>query len=256
MDETQQSPFDAGVGPLSGGYRDVNYYRVLDVGANASRIEIREAYLRLKNAYGAGSAALYSLISEEEAGEQMALIEEAFRVLNDEVARRDYDRKLGSLDGGVRQGAAAQAPTRAPSLGDTVGVGVGIGPDSDLGGERIRTTRSTLPIIKLKANRAAEGEIQTKLLGILETSDPGDGDLFRRLREAVGVSEEEMCDRTKVSIAYVRGIEQNRFERLPQAVYVKGFLRSYFRYLCVPDAEKLVAAFSARLTDWQANRKA
>ena len=254
MDE-QHTSFDAARGAPLGGLSGVNYYRVLDVGANASRIEIREAYLRLKNAYGAGSAALYSLISEEEAEGQMALVEEAFRVLNDEVSRRDYDRKLGAVAAtspdGTRQGAAALGdyapPAEAPLFGSA---------GDALGGDRIRTTRSSLPIIKLKANRAADGDTQSKLVAIMEDSDPGDGDLFRRLREAVGVSEEEMCERTKVSIAYVRGIEQNRFERLPQAVYVKGFLRSYFRYLCVPDAEKLVAAFSARLTDWQANRKA
>ena len=55
-----------------------------------------------------------------------------------------------------------------------------------------------------------------------------------------------------------RGLSPNsqNASSLPQAVYVKGFLRSYFRYLSVPDAEKLVSAFSARLSDWQANRKA
>jgi cytoskeleton protein RodZ len=58
-----------------------------------------------------------------------------------------------------------------------------------------------------------------------------------------------------VSIGYLRAIESNRFDRLPQAVYVKGFLRSYFRYLGVPEAEKLIAAYSQRLIDWQASKK-
>jgi cytoskeleton protein RodZ len=93
------------------------------------------------------------------------------------------------------------------------------------------------------------------MIAMIGAADPGDGDLFKRLRETCEVTEDEICERTKVSIAYVQAIEVNRFDRLPQAVYVKGFLRSYFRYLCVPDAEKLVAAFSARLVDWQANRK-
>ena len=64
-----------------------------------------------------------------------------------------------------------------------------------------------------------------------------------------------MQERIKVSIGYLRAIETNRFERLPQAVYVKGFLRSYFRYLDVPESDKLVNAFSARLTDWQSHKK-
>lgn len=227
------------------------HYRVLDVAANANRMQIREAYLRLKNTYGSGSAALYSLISEEEAAEQMAQVEEAFRVLNDEISRRDYDRLLGIGESGARQGA----------LGGDFGLGGNAdyaSPEGEFGADAttVRTSRQTLPIIKLKANRAGSDEIKDKMQAILDASDPGDGDLFRRLREACEVTEDEMQDRTKISIGYLKAIEGNRFDRLPQAVYVKGFLRSYCRYLCVPDAEKLVTAFAARLSDWQANRKA
>lgn len=232
-----------------------SHYRVLDVAPNASRMQIREAYLRLKNTYGAGSAALYSLISEEEAGEQMAQVEEAFRVLNDEIQRRDYDRQLGIVQDEVRQGA----------LGGDYGLGSSAdyaSPEGHLAAEfgadatEVRTSRSTLPIIKLKANRAGSDQVKEQMQAMLETSDAGDGDLFRRFRELCEVTEDEMQDRIKVSVGYLKAIEGNRFDRLPQAVYVKGFLRSYFRYLCVPEAEKLVTAFAARLTDWQANRKA
>jgi cytoskeleton protein RodZ len=112
-----------------------------------------------------------------------------------------------------------------------------------------------LQIIKLKAPKVGSEAMAERFQELMATSDAGDGDLYRRLREAAEVSEDEIVERTKVSVAYIRAIEGNRFDRLPQAVYVKGFLRSYFRYLAVPEAEKLVAAFSARLQDWQANRK-
>jgi curved DNA-binding protein CbpA len=228
-----------------------SHYRVLDVAPNASRMQIREAYLRLKNTYGAGSAALYSLISEEEANEQMAQVEEAFRVLNDETARRDYDRQLGVSQDGLRQGA----------LGGDYGLGGSSEfamPEGEFGADAttVRTVRATLPIIKLKANRAGSDEVKDQMQAIIDSSDPGDGDLFRRLRELCEVTEDEMQDRIKVSVGYIKAIEGNRFDRLPQVVYVKGFLRSYCRYLCVPEAEKLVTAFAARLSDWQANRKA
>lgn len=232
-----------------------SHYRVLDVPKDASRMQIREAYLRLKNTYGAGSAALYSLISEEEANEQMAQVEEAFRVLNDEIQRLEYDRQLGIGAEGLRQGALGGdyglggSVDYAPS---EAGVAVEFGAEAT----QVRTSRQTLPIIKLKANRACSEDIKEKMQAVLDSADPGDGDLFRRLREVCEVSEDEMQDRTKISIGYLKAIEGNRFDRLPQAVYVKGFLRSYCRYLCVPDAEKLVTAFAARLTDWQANRKA
>jgi hypothetical protein len=242
---------------------DTNFYEVLDVPPGATRMEIREAYLRLKDTYSAGSTALYSLLSEDEAKDQLALVEEAFRVLNDDVARRAYDERYGvgkdlgsaydahdvlSVGDGRdffarddRSGASAAPP--AWDAGTVEGTPV------------IRTQRSTLAVIKLKAGKAGSDDVRTQMQQLIDAGDAGDGDLYRRMRELCDVSEDEMQERTKVSVGYLRAIEQNRFDRLPQAVYVKGFLRSYFRYLATPDAEKLVAAFSARLTDWQSKAK-
>lgn len=225
----------------------VNHYRALDVDQNATRIQIREAYIRLKSTYGAGSAALYSLISEEEAREQLSRVEEAFRILSDDATRREHDQRLGI---GRPQALPVEAQLKGGLLWDAA-------PVADTEGDEnvVRTTRSTLPVIKLKAGKVPEEVVKERYAKLLAECDAGDGDLYRRLREAAEVSEDELQERTKVSIGYLRAIESNRFERLPQAVYVKGFLRSCFRYLAVPDAERLIAAFSGRLTDWQANKK-
>jgi hypothetical protein len=118
------------------------------------------------------------------------------------------------------------------------------------------TRAPVLPAIKTRASGVSKEEVQAVFRELVSTGDHGDGDLYRRLRETAGVSDDEMQERTKVSIGYLRAIEGNRFERLPQAVFVKGFLRSYFRYLNVPDSEKMVNAYGARLHDWQmANRR-
>jgi hypothetical protein len=249
----------------------VNYYHVLNVEPRATRIEIREAYLRLKNTYAAGSAALYSLVSEDEAKGQLQRVEEAFRVLGDDLARREFDRSffgaVGSAGDVMRAGASQGEAQFAMQVGrllharDFVAstwpgdVGVGLTPEEERDPTVVRTTRSTLPIIKLKANTVGSDELRARYGEMIATSDPADGDLFRRMREAAGVTEDEMQERIKVSIGYLRAIEGNRFERLPQAVYVKGFLRSYFRYLDVPEPEKLVTAFSSRLADWQSHKK-
>ena len=231
----------------------VNYYRVLDVDPGASRLQIREAYLRLKGTFSAGSSALYSLISEEEASEQLALVEEAFRVLENELTRRDYDQSLARDRWQARQGAARfdGSDLGTESGGEPHGFHGGFAAESST----IRTTRSTLPVIKLRANGANLPEAKAKLAEIVAAGPLGDGDLFRRLREGLGVSEEEICERTKVTITYIQAIESNRFDRLPQAVYVKGFLRSYLRYLDMPVSEELVAGFADRLAEWQANHK-
>jgi curved DNA-binding protein CbpA len=241
-----------------------NFYEVLDVSPGASRMEIREAYLRLKDTYSAGSTALYSLLSEEEAKDQLALVEEAFRVLNDDVARRDYDVRVGmAKDVAAFEREPDLAPRDARDGRDLYPrderAGASVvdwdgGADAQ-GAAVIRTQRSTLAIIKLKAGKAGSDDVRAQMQQMIDAGDAGDGDLYRRMRELCDVTEDEMQERTKVSVGYLRAIEANRFDRLPQAVYVKGFLRSYFRYLAIPDAEKLVAAFSARLTDWQGKAK-
>ena len=237
----------------------ITYYSILDVEPGAPRMAIREAYLRLKSAYGAGSAALYSLLSADEAADHVAQIEAAFRVLGDDVARRAYDQELGiGSSGPLRKGAVTD---------DAGGFGQGTPPavpplsaGQRLNQERIdhdqRSVRPNLPLIRLRAALAGDEAVQAKLREIIGSGDPCDGDLLRRLREASGVTEVEICDSTKVSQDYLQAIESNRFERLPQAVFVKGFLRSFCRYLGVPDPEVIVMAFSARLMDWQNTRKA
>lgn len=240
--------------------QSANYYAILDVDPKATRIQVREAFLRLKGAYSAGSAALYSLVSEEDAREQLARAEEAYRVLNDDIARRDYDQKMGFGRAGAQSMELASERLvymrerelrGSPEMWSQSG-----GFEDDMHDPNVvKTTRSTLPIIKLSGVKTTTEEVKARYQEILAASDPGDGDMFKRLREAAEVPEDELIERTKLSISYVRAIEANRFDRLPQAVYVKGFLRSYFRYLNVPDAEKLVNAFSVRLTDWQANKK-
>jgi len=251
--------------PAAPGSGKPTLYECLNVAPNATKLAIRESYLRMKQTFGSGSAALYSLISEEEARSNMAVVEEAYRVLQDDVKRAEYDRSIGVASWREDHRPAGQHHFDGSGEHERPGPG-GLSANPSLSASHamgtlrsqqvIMTTRSTLPIIKTTADLATSENIQTRISAALADGDPGDGDLFRRLREAVGVSEDEILERTKISREYVRAIESNRFERLPQAVYVKGFLRSYFRYLAVPDAEKLVKAFAAKLESWQANKKA
>ncbi len=244
------------------------YYRVLDIPTNATRLEIRESYLRLKGTYSAGSAALYSLIDEDEAARQLAEIEAAFRTLSDDIQRADYDRQIGGGDlrEADRQGAIAGASVtprviesdrylRMRESAASINRQRASEQPPAYDDATVRTQRSTLTVIKLKASAAGSPVMHEKMRDIIAAHDVGDGDLYRQLRELCSVSSDEMQERTKVSIGHLEAIETNRFERLPQAVYVKGFLASYFRYLDVPGYEKLMSAFTARLLDWQANKK-
>lgn len=250
---------------FSGGFESSmpgpTFYETLSVEPNATKMAIREAYLRLKNTFGSGNAALYSLMTEEESRANIALIDEAYRVLNDETRRAEYDRSLG-MDWEQRNARLSGIPgAERIAIADEHFAHGGESQNhssQDMGARSsqvIQTTRSTLAIVKTIADNARNEAMQARVTELIAEGDPGDGDLYRRIREAIGVSETEMQERTKISLEYMRAIESNRFERLPQSVYVKGFLRSYFKYLAVPDGDKFVPAYAARLEAWQQSRK-
>ena len=54
-----------------------------------------------------------------------------------------------------------------------------------------------------------------------------DGTRLRRLRIHRGIELEKVAEITKVNPAYLRFIEEERFDDLPAAVYVRGFVLGY-----------------------------
>jgi len=57
------------------------------------------------------------------------------------------------------------------------------------------------------------------------------GELLRRVREAKGLSLRDLAERTKVSTTHLDNIEADRYEELPAAVYLRGFLMLIAREL-------------------------
>jgi cytoskeletal protein RodZ len=57
------------------------------------------------------------------------------------------------------------------------------------------------------------------------------GDWLRRQREMREISLRDIADRTKISLRYLEAMEADRFDLLPAAVFAKGFLREYARYV-------------------------
>jgi hypothetical protein len=246
MDHLNFSNMGLDVGqPLAGLLAQPNYYEILNVDHNASRLMIREAYLRLKNVYTNGGDGLYGVAGEADLARHLDELETAFEVLNDDTRRADYDRKLvGAISAGKSAGWNLEAESWAPANTPLT-----------VSNEVIQTSRSTLKVTRTHASGSHNKDLQEHLALVMEEGDIGDGAILVRLREVAGVTQQEIQERTKISLEYIRGMENNRFDRLPQVVYVKGFMRSYLRYLNVPNLEKIVSAYAARLEAWQAGQK-
>ncbi len=72
------------------------------------------------------------------------------------------------------------------------------------------------------------------------------GQLLLQARLDSGKSLEELHEETLVSVRYLTALEQNAFDELPSAAYIKGYVRRIAEALGTP-AEPLIAAYDARL---------
>jgi cytoskeleton protein RodZ len=68
------------------------------------------------------------------------------------------------------------------------------------------------------------------------------GENLRREREMRGVSLEEICDATKISMRALQAMENDQFDKLPGGIFTRSFVRTYAKYLGL-DEEKIMAEF-------------
>jgi flagellar biosynthesis protein FlhG len=71
------------------------------------------------------------------------------------------------------------------------------------------------------------------------------GALLRAVRESQGTSLGQISDRTKVGLGYLRSIEDDEFEKLPAAVYVRGFVTEFAKCLRL-DPEQVSQSYLRR----------
>lgn len=69
------------------------------------------------------------------------------------------------------------------------------------------------------------------------------GASLRRERELRGVTLEEISASTKIGVSMLRAIEDDRFEKLPQGLFIRGFVREYARFLAL-DEQKILTELS------------
>jgi hypothetical protein len=74
------------------------------------------------------------------------------------------------------------------------------------------------------------------------------GEVLRRLREARGLSVQQVSERTKVTRHHIENIEADRYDQLPAAVYLRGILLSMARELRL-DGPKVARSYLERAAD-------
>ena len=71
------------------------------------------------------------------------------------------------------------------------------------------------------------------------------GSVLRNRRQQMGLSLEQVAERTKIRKTHLHALEEENFDELPGKVYVVGFLQNYARFLEMP-AEPLLHVLEER----------
>ena len=190
---------------------DLTFYELLDVASDASPFEIHHAYKEMFQLYHEDSLASYSFFSKEEREEILAKLNEAYSTLMDEKKRSQYDQLLierGILEEEMQYKRDRKQLNLIPNSKRS-------GADTEL---RIRE--------RLKTMVSSNAMIQE----ILAHDDLSGSDL-KKIRDELGVSLEEIAEVVKVRMVYLRAIEEDRFEKTPSRIFLKGFLRAYAQYI-------------------------
>jgi DnaJ-class molecular chaperone len=211
-------------------YRERNYYELLEILPDASPLEIRRAYKRVFDLYQDESIVSYSFFSKEERQVLLSLLEKAYLSLIDLESRAQYDRRLielGVLDKGMQYSNKMKEPI----------------PIYDFKKVHFAVSEPARRLEKL-----TERVSHNRLIQEILAQDTLTGVDLHRIRTELEIPLEEIADNTKVQIGVLRAIEGDNLELLPPAVYLKGFLKSYARYLQI-DENIVVNGFIKHLSE-------
>lgn len=248
----------------------MNLYEVLGVGTAATPSEIGARYRALKALYE-GELATYGLLSEADRDVARNNVEQAYFVLCDAIKRKAYDRELiaAGHQGPWFEFVPAPGPIMTSVQLQTGEAQAVVAPTATLPEPQLANANPEAePVLVLTPptpqaiaiNPAAQAappeplvaEPPTQIQVVLQLDPPNDrmdGAYLRAVRELRGISLEKLSQTLKITQTQLECIETHRFEKLPAAVYLRGFLRSYARFVGV-DADRLVVDYMAIRDAW------
>jgi len=65
---------------------------------------------------------------------------------------------------------------------------------------------------------------------------------LKKTREEKDITLEEVAEKTKIQSRYLQAVENGDWERLPEEVYLRGFIRTYAQFLGL-DAQSLIKEY-------------
>ncbi len=205
-------------------FSQLNYYEMLDLKPDAVVSEIRHAYNAAMQMYQPGSLASYSFFSEEERQGVLSLIDKAYATLINEKTRKAYDDEL------ISRGELAARDEVKPVEKKPVSI-FDINRDA-----AVKAVLMGHEVLKEKIQQSAGiGEILMK-----QTLCGAD---LKKIRTELDVPVEQVAQETRIRLDHLRSIEEDQVGRLPAPVFLKGFVKSYLKCLCLEPVDELSARY-------------
>jgi hypothetical protein len=192
-------------------FEDSSPWEILGLEPGSSALEVRHAYEKLYASLAPGSLALYSLAEQDEQRTLQQQIRVAYLTLMHELTGMDYPLMPDPPHPPGEAGAAP--PAEEPSGRREAAVPPDAGP--------------ALPQVEYT------------------------GEQLRRVREGLGLTLAAIAQRTRIRLRQLESIEAEEFGKLPERVFVRGFVMSYARELRL-DPDLVWASYGKR---WDAARK-
>ncbi|PKN52892.1 MAG: hypothetical protein CVU55_06635 [Deltaproteobacteria bacterium HGW-Deltaproteobacteria-13] len=211
-------------------FDQLNYYEMLDIKPDATALEIRGAYNAALQMYQSDSLVSYSFFSQEERSGILAHLEKAYLTLINEKEREIYDNKL--MERGI---------ISLPEKGTTAPKGPVNIFDINRQGDNAVMRKNHNAELKIKVS-------QNQLIKEIISRQQISGADLRDIRNELGVAIEKVHQETKIRLDYLNYIEENKIEKLPAAVFLKGFVKAYLKSLYVEPADEISARYMNSLT--------
>mgnify|MGYP001766578278 FL=1 len=205
-------------------FDQMNYYEILDIGTNATSAEIRGAYNVALQMYQPDSLVSYSFFSKGERDKILSLIDKAYLTLINEAHRAQYDNEMH-----LRETSVSADQHKAPPQPANI----------------FEFNRRDIASLTRKNNKSA---LKTKISQsqsireILSRQKITGADL-KAIREELGLAIETIHQETKIRLDYLHDIEEDKTEKLPAPVFLKGFVKAYLRSLCIENADDISTAY-------------
>lgn len=209
-----------------------DYYTLLGISPNASLEEVQVAYDEALSVYSADSIATYSLYAEEEKKQILSRLLDAYKTLMDSQLRKEYNQSL------IETGELSPDEI-AVSLQEEAAIPRGT----------LREVTAESLIHQDERGDRQKQDIESAF-SLFDELTAVTGRDIRMIRVAKDLSLEAIYRKTNIPIKTLQNIEEERFEKLPALVYLKGFLKLYAKILDVDQAQ-MTHGYVQRFLEWK-----